>query len=78
MKPDFDQAVNFMSVYVSSRHFEAQSKYANCNNGQRRNVSATGSDGDRGGVAGAEANWANAEVALPVAAVVAVVVVMEE
>ena len=49
MKSDFDQAVNFMSAYVSSRHFEAQSKYANRNNGQRRNVSATGSDGDCGG-----------------------------
>ena len=49
MKSDFDQAVNFMSAYVSSRHFEAQSKYANRNSGQRRNISATGSDGDRGG-----------------------------
>ena len=50
MKCDFDEAANFMSAYVSSRHFEATSKYANRNNGQEgRNVSATGSDGDRGG-----------------------------
>ena len=49
MKSDFDEAVNIMSAYVSSRHFEAQSKYAHRNGGQRRNVSAIASDGDRGG-----------------------------
>jgi hypothetical protein len=49
MKSDFDEAINFMSAYISSRHCEAQSKYAYRHNGQRRNVSATGSDGDRGG-----------------------------
>jgi hypothetical protein len=38
-----------MSAYVSSRHCEAQSKYAHRHGGQRCNVSATGSDGDRGG-----------------------------
>ena len=50
MKSDFDEAVNFMSAYVSSRHFEAQSKYTHPRNGgQRRNVTAIASDGDRGG-----------------------------
>jgi hypothetical protein len=33
MKSDFDEAVNFMSAYVSSRHCEAQSKYAHRHNG---------------------------------------------
>jgi hypothetical protein len=49
MKSDFDEVVNFMSAYVSSRHCEAQAKYTRRHGGQRRNVSATGADGDRGG-----------------------------
>jgi hypothetical protein len=51
MLHDFDKACGFMSAYISSKHADAQYSYANRHNlsGQRRNVSATGSDGDRGG-----------------------------
>ena len=51
MQHDFDRACEFMSAYISSKHAEAQHAYANqqAAGGQRRNISATGSDVDRGG-----------------------------
>ncbi len=51
MQHDFDRACEFMSAYISSKHAEAQHAYANqqAAGGQRRNISATGSDIDRGG-----------------------------
>ena len=43
-----------MSAYISSKHAEAQHAYANrqAAGGKRRNISATGSDVDRGGRSG--------------------------
>jgi hypothetical protein len=51
MQYNFDRACEFMSAYVSSKHAEAQPVHDNrqAADGQRRNISATGSDVDRGG-----------------------------
>ena len=51
MQHSFDKACEFMSAYISSKHAIAQHAYANRQTagGQRRNISATGSDADRGG-----------------------------
>jgi hypothetical protein len=51
MQHNFDRACEFMSIYILSKHMEAQHAYANrqAAGGQRRNISATGSDVDRGG-----------------------------
>ena len=52
MQHKFDKASEFMSAYISNRHAAAQHDYANRHagaNGRRRYVSATRSDGDRGG-----------------------------
>jgi hypothetical protein len=51
MQYNFDRACEFMSAYISSKHAEAQHTYANrqAAGGQRPNISATGSDVDRGG-----------------------------
>jgi hypothetical protein len=51
MQYNFNRACEFMSACISSKHAEAQHAYANrqAAGGQRRNISATGSDVDRGG-----------------------------
>ena len=51
MQHDFDRACEFMSAYISSKQAEAQHAYANRQAAGRqcRNISATGSDVDRGG-----------------------------
>jgi hypothetical protein len=51
MQYNFDSACEFMSAYILSKHAEAQHAYANrqAAGGQRPNISATGSDVDRGG-----------------------------
>jgi hypothetical protein len=51
MQHDFNRACEFMSAYILSKHAEAQHAYANRQAAGRqcRNISATGSDVDRGG-----------------------------
>ena len=51
MQHSFDKASEFMSAYILFRHAAAQHDYANRHgaNDRRRNVSATGSNGDRDG-----------------------------
>jgi hypothetical protein len=51
MQRNFDRACEFMSAYISSMHADAQHAYANFQaaGGQRRNISRTASDVDRGG-----------------------------